>query len=287
MTKDKQGDFFKHSFKSKLRENLALTVYNSGFQKCESSYRWGPAVRDHYLIHLVISGKGTYSVSGHTYFLSRGDMFLATESDLVTYTADDENPWEYCWVGFNGTEARRLLSLTPLSRSNPVMHTDENDIEKMQNALMDIYRCTGTTISDELKMIGMLYMFLSMLSEQSQKEQKFHLSVADSYVESACRFIKFNYSHDIDVSDIAKYVGISRSYLYRLFIKVTGISPAEYLSRFRINQACALIRSSQLTMKEISASVGISDQLYFSRVFKKQKGVPPSEYIHSVNQLKK
>lgn len=284
MTHDSASDFFKHSFKSKSRENLALTVYNSGFQKCESGYRWGPAVRDHYLIHLVVSGKGSYSVSGKTYFLSRGDMFLATESDLVTYTADLESPWEYCWVGFNGTEARRLLSLTPLSRKNPVMHTE--DIDETQQALMNIYRSTGTSPADELKMIGMLYMFLSILSEQTQKDAKFSTSISDSYIESACRFIKYNYSHDIDVPDIAKYVGISRSYLYRLFIKSMSISPTEYLSRFRINQACALIRSSALTIKEIAASVGIPDQLYFSRVFKKYKGVPPSEYTQSINQSK-
>lgn len=119
MNQSSAGDFFKHSFKSKSRENMALTVYNSGFQKCESGYSWGPAVRDHYLIHLVVSGKGSYTVSGNTYLLGEGDLFLATESDLVTYTADDEAPWEYCWVGFNGTEAKRLLSLTPLSKKIP------------------------------------------------------------------------------------------------------------------------------------------------------------------------
>ena len=192
MNQTEQNPSFKHSFKSKSRENLALTVYNSGFQRCESGYSWGPAVRDHYLIHLVVSGKGSYSVSGKTYFLNAGDMFLAAEADLVTYTADSETPWEYCWVGFNGTEARRLLSLTPLNRKNPVIHAQEP--ERMQRALMDIYRSTGTSVADELKMTGMLYLFLSMLAQRGQNSLLPPMSAADSYVESACRFIKYNYS---------------------------------------------------------------------------------------------
>lgn len=125
-----------------------------------------------------------------------------------------------------------------------------------------------------------------MLAAQSPKLNVAPVSVSDGYVENACRFIKYNYSHDIDIPDIAKYVGVSRSYLYKLFMKSLSISPTEYLSRFRINQACTLIRSSSLTLKEISASVGFSDQLYFSRVFKKYKGVPPSEYTNSLNQFK-
>ncbi len=49
---------FKHSFKATLRENMGLSVYNCGYQKCEPLYSWGPAVRDHYLIHYIASGNG-------------------------------------------------------------------------------------------------------------------------------------------------------------------------------------------------------------------------------------
>ena len=50
---------FKHSFKAADRAELPLVVYNSGFQKCAPGYAWGPGVRDHYLIHYVVSGRGT------------------------------------------------------------------------------------------------------------------------------------------------------------------------------------------------------------------------------------
>ena len=112
----------KFSFKATLKENLGLAVYNTGYEICESGYKWGPAVRDHYLLHYVRAGKGAYTYCGKTFHLSAGDMFLVFPSTLVSYTADQQEPWEYCWVGFNGTEARRMVQLTSFSEREPVLH---------------------------------------------------------------------------------------------------------------------------------------------------------------------
>lgn len=98
------------------------------------------------------------------------------------------------------------------------------------------------------------------------------------YIEKALRFIQYNYFHSISVGDIADSVGISRSHLYRLFIEHLSMSPNEYLTRFRIDEACVLLRSQGLSVSEAAFSSGFSDQLYFSRVFKRYKGVPPSKY---------
>ena len=50
---------FKHSFKVVAHAELPLVVYNSGFQKCPPGHGWGPGVRDHYLLHYVVSGRAT------------------------------------------------------------------------------------------------------------------------------------------------------------------------------------------------------------------------------------
>ena len=267
---------FKHSFKDTLRENMSLAVYNTGYEKCRSGYTWGPAIRDHYLIHYVISGKGTLYSNGISYPVERGDLFFIRPSSIVSYSADRDDPWEYCWVGFNGTEADRLVGMTAFSKGPPVAHYTNHD--HLKRLLLNIYNFHGKNPSNEMRMIGFLYLFLSELVSNNEVRVK-QYSSEHSYLEKAMRYIQRNFCEMISVDDIAEFVGISRSHLYRIFMKNTGMSPNEYLSSYRINKACGMLRDSNLKINEIASSVGIQDQLYFSRVFKKHKGISPSRYL--------
>ena len=127
-------------------------------------------------------------------------------------------------------------------------------------------------------MVGYLYLFLAKLIEENSLISP-ETSVAQStYVIDAIKYIQFNYSTDISVDDIANAVGISRSHLYRVFVSNLEQSPIEYLTEYRINEACNLIKNTNLSISQIAVSVGFFDQFYFSRVFKKIKKMPPSKY---------
>ena len=82
----------------------------------------------------------------------------------------------------------------------------------------------------------------------------------------------------------AKAVGVSRSHLYRVFMSNVGQSPIDYLTGYRISEACSLLKNTGLSIAEIAVSVGFFDQFYFSRVFKKVKGVPPSKYLAALEK---
>ena len=101
------------------------------------------------------------------------------------------------------------------------------------------------------------------------------------YVEKAESYIETNYSYPITVEDIAHYVGVSRSHLFRSFQTYMQRSPKEYLTEYRIKQACHLLKETELSVSAIAYSVGFENNLYFSKAFKKQKGVSPSEYRKS------
>ena len=270
-------DSFKYSFRSALRENLSLAVYNTGYQKCDRSYSWGPAARDHYLIHYIASGKGIFYYEGKTYALSQGDMFLIAPSQLAAYTADNTEPWEYYWVGFNGTEAHRLLNMSGFTAASPVLHLYEGGTaEPIQQLLLCIYQSRGNTPSADANMIGYLYLFLGKLIELTGNTHK--TSSIQDYLAQALRFMQYNFAGDIGVEDVASYVGISRSQLYRAFMATFSMSPHEFLQQYRINEACSLLRRGAFSVAEVASSVGYNDALYFSRVFKKRKGMTPTEY---------
>lgn len=271
---------YKQSFKQSQVDNIELSIYNCGLQSCEKGYSWGPGVRDHYLIHYVASGRGTYVVSGVTYHVKSGDVFLAKPSQLITYTADNEDPWEYYWVGFNGSAANKLVLQLPFKNDAPV-HTCKNP-ETIKKSIFNIFLSRGPENFSEALMVGYLYIFIAELMKEndavSGRPQQTSSSI---YVVNAIKFIQFNYSHEITIDDIAKAVGVSRSHLYRVFMSNIGESPIDYLTNYRVNEACHLLQCGQFSIAEIATSVGFFDQFYFSRVFKKSKGVPPSRYLSS------
>ena len=99
-----------------------------------------------------------------------------------------------------------------------------------------------------------------------------------SYVEEALKYIEANYSEAVTIQDLANWLGLERTYLYRLFKSMVGMSPQAYLLDVRIRQACTLLTHSNLTITNIARSVGYEDSLYFSRLFRRKKGQTPSQY---------
>ena len=91
-------------------------------------------------------------------------------------------------------------------------------------------------------------------------------------------YIEENYMHRLTLSSISANVSLSSSYLCRVFKSEVGTSITSYLNNLRIRKAATMIKENRLSLKEISTMVGIDDQLYFSRLFKKCMGISPSEY---------
>ena len=264
----------KYQFRDTLKENAGLSVYNTGYEQCDSGQIWGPALRDHYLIHYVVSGSGTLRCNGQEYAVTAGMLFIIYPSQVASYQADEADPWQYNWVGFNGTDARRLVKMTGLSKDQPVWRSD--DPEATCALLRGIADASDNTAAADAEMVGRLYLFLAHLIQHSRTR-----SVGDThqtYVDNALRYIQYNYASNIGVADIARYVGISRSQLYRAFLQDFGVSPHAYLQTYRINEACSLLRDPAYSVAEVAGSVGFNDPLYFSRVFKSIKGVTPSDY---------
>lgn len=266
---------YKNSYKVKEKELVSLSVYNVGFQKCDPLYQWGPGVRDHYLIHYIISGKGSYQVNGNTYFLTAGDCFLVYPNVEVIYQADSADPWEYAWVGFTGSDAATILHAADFSRTDPCLfHVPYGEDVKRQ--ILHIYDARGNGFEHAVEMTGRLYTMLAIFMHGAKKDTS--QNTANSYVQKGIEYITANYSYPITVEDIAEYVGLSRSHLFRSFESVLGVSPKEYLTDFRIRQSCYLLKNTSLSVTAIANSVGFDNSLYFSKTFHRKKGMPPKEY---------
>ncbi|OQY34384.1 MAG: hypothetical protein B6241_05210 [Spirochaetaceae bacterium 4572_59] len=104
----------------------------------------------------------------------------------------------------------------------------------------------------------------------------------DYYVNSAIDYIKENYSRDISLRDASGSIGITESYLSRLFRTKTSYSFLEYLRYHRLKKALEIMNNQSLRINEVARMTGFRDMSYFSGVFRKFIGVSPSQYLNGL-----
>ena len=261
--------------RSKRHTELHLSQF--GLEECIPGHFFGPAVRNHYLLHYILDGEGIFEVGGNRYRLGKGQGFLICPDVITYYQADAANPWSYCWFGFNGTLAELLLKEAGLTMASPILHYDRDDmIYRYLQLMIESRECRKAR---ETRLTGLLYFMLSVLVEfgpitpPGQKESR-----AEIYVEKVQDFIEVNYAQKITVEDIAHFIGLNRSYLCSLFKQRMNTSIQDYLVRYRINKACEMMGNAELSIGDISRSVGYNDPLLFSKIFKKMKGLSPKHY---------
>ncbi len=266
---------FKVSNKVREKSMMALSVYNVGRQQCTPGYKWGPGIRDHFLIHFVTGGKGTYTVGDKERPISAGDVFIVFPGMEISYQADLDDPWSYEWVGFNGSDARALLNASDFAPDRLVMEKIAYG-DRLHSCLCAVYDSYGSEFYNTVAMTGHLYGLLALLAEKAEYIDPVRDRDAE-IVRRAIAFIDSRYSYTISIEDVAHFVGVSRSTLFRMFIRYLEISPKEYLERYRIRKASALLRTTDLTVGSIATSVGYDNGLYFSKAFRRMTGQSPTE----------
>lgn len=247
-----------------------------GLSRTESLHSFGPALKPHYLIHYILSGKGRFSTGGKEYPLEAGYGFLITPDELAFYQADEKEPWTYVWVGFSGTQAAEYVENIGLSVRQPVFRSDAS--EELYRIVKDMMEHNTFGLSNDLRRNGQLGVFLSVIAEGSRIEKTSEADRANVYVRKAVSFIQSNYYNPIKVTDVAEYVCINRSYLYTLFQNSIGMSPQQFLTTFRITKATELLQLTSIPIESIALSCGYRDPLVFAKAFRQMKQMSPSGY---------
>jgi AraC-like DNA-binding protein len=255
-----------------------LNMYQCGTQECEPGHLFGPAVRDHYLIHYIFSGKGKFCVGDRIYHLQRNQGFLICPDAVTYYQADMKDPWSYSWVGFHGIKAAAYLMNAGLTMETPIF-TCEND-EYIGSCFSQMITAKNLQKGREIRLLGLLYLFLSQLMEQNGKESfsEHPEGRKENYIKKAIEYIGMNYSRRMSIAEIAQYIGLDRSYLGSIFRERLDTSLQDFLINYRIDKACELMMNESLSIGNISRSVGYEDPLLFSKIFRKLKYKSPREF---------
>lgn len=253
---------------NRYRDFADFNIIQYGHENCSPGYSIGNFVRSNYLIHYIHKGKGVYRVGDMEYELGANDAFLIYPDVITYYVADENDPWEYTWVEFSGTGVNKYLSATPFTPTNPVVYNQPAGDEAA-------IRLSETENSNPYTLMGAFYSFLGALATAAPTEN----SMADEYVKAAVSYVHTFYYHtNITVEEISDYVGIDRSYLFRLFKEKTGVSPKKYIMEYKLKHAAKLLKETNLSVGQVALSSGFDDQFYFSTAFRSYYGISPTKY---------
>lgn len=247
-----------------------------GVSECEPCHSFGPAIRPNYILHYILSGKGSYQVGEGKYMLQQGQGFLIEPDTLIFYQADAEEPWTYLWVGFAGMQAEMFLEDIGLGGSQHIFQSKYG--EELRRIVSEMLKHHSGSQTNQYYLQSLLYEFFAVLTREVPMGAVMEENLESIYVKKAVNFIRSNYSRGIGVTEIAEHTGVSRSYLYKIFQENLKVSPKEFLTRLRIMRARELLELTQLTIECVAVSCGYQDVLVFSKAFKQVVGKPPSFY---------
>lgn len=256
-----------------------ITILFSGYSEPSSDHCVTPRVHDYFLVHDVLAGKGSFQCMGKDYSLSAGSLFFIFPNELVSYSADAENPWKYRWIGFRGAQADDLLASLNISAHHPVIAAGKSRRTAAIFARMEKVLKEAAPGCD-LHAGGMFRIMLAEAAKSIGREPAgapAPLSEARRQVEQAIRWLTLQYSQQISIEHMAQTLGYHRTHLSKLFKQQTGLSPMQFLLKIRMEQA-KLLLEEPLSVEQVASSIGFTDPLYFSKQFKKWYGISPTAY---------
>ena len=262
-----------HSLMYKSTSDLSL--YSAGYEECPSGYGYGPKIRSYHLIHFVLYGKGELHINEHIFQLSAGDAFFIPAGKVSYYQASKEDPWCYAWVSFLGINSQMYLYQLMTSTDDVyIVHGLDN--QKYKERIFEIISLQGVSTSRYFQANGILFQIMAMLFDDINFQESNWGK--NSVVDEVKFYLDINYAEKIKLQDVAKSFGIHPNYLTRIFHEKYGISPKQYLISLKLKKARRLLTTTELSVSVISSSLGFDDQLAFSKIFKKEFAVSPSEY---------
>ena len=246
-----------------------LNIDTIGYSKNTKVTKFGPAQRNQYILHFVISGKGYFNGNE----VCEGEGFVITPTLLEHYFPDKDNPWEFIWVISTDDRFKNILKILNYNEKSGIFK------HKATENLKTIVQTLKFKNNQIISSYEALEMFLNILKTFKNADNRFeNKSNKELYLDVAVNYIRNNIALSVNVNTLTDILGISQTYLHRIFKENFGVSTKQYISNYRLNEAKKLLIETELSITQIAASVGFSDVLSFSKFFSEKVGISPQNY---------
>ncbi|MBQ7714522.1 MAG: helix-turn-helix domain-containing protein [Clostridia bacterium] len=270
----------KKEFYNKSDTAAGLAMLRCGWERCEEPFYFSHGNADGYELFCVLEGNGRFEADSRKYSAVKGDLFVFRPGTKVTYSSEDKDfLWTLCWIAFAGYDAEFYLSEAGITANGVYKNADVKGFAAAVNKCLDVCGSEKSPPSQATVNAILLEAFSSL---KPQKAAKVRLRASEQ-AEKALNFIEHNYMRGITARDVTAALNIDRTHFFRIFKAKTGVSPEQYILRFRIGKAKELLASTKYTVTEVASFVGVNDVYYFSKLFKRSEGITPTEYRKAIS----
>lgn len=221
-----------------------------------------------------MEGEGTIELlNGKSYALHENEAFCIPAFYGHRYYANVENPWSILWVHFKGEDVKYY----PLESLKVIQLQSRSGINRM----MSYFDLLLQVLDADYTLGNFIYItqILSLiLAETYCREKNPAVKDQNRHVTSVIRYLYQHIYENLTLSQIAEEFDFSKSYLNLIFQRYTQRAPMDFFIHLKMQEACKLLRSTNLCIYQVGQCLGYQDQYYFSRLFRKVIGVSPKEY---------
>ncbi|KAA6322160.1 HTH-type transcriptional activator Btr [termite gut metagenome] len=260
-----------------------LVVHSMGyFPKAEGHYvDRGHGCNECILIYCT-QGEGWYQLNNRLHKVPANHFFVLPMNIPHRYSASDHDPWTIYWAHFKGNKVRYIENLC----QGPVpIELDQNsridDRITLFDELLNAFNLEITEDVINYVNLGFNYLISSFLYINIFRDVKLRKGLVNKnffFVSLATHYMSENIEKRLTLKDLSSHFGYSESYFNRVFHKEVHFSPMDYFLHLKIERADQLLLHTNLKINQISLKLGFDDPYYFSRLFKKVKGVSPKVY---------
>ena len=270
-------------FKDKSKPLLVGSCGTYRLQTVKKLPTWRPRGRLDYQLLYVVSGKAHFYFDDAERIVTAGHMVLFQPRQEQHYEYFGKDKTEVYWVHFTGSNVKNILRRYDIPLGTPVFYSGTSAIyaylfKEMINELQ-----TCRTGYEELLTMYLQQILILVQRIRLERRPSVNTHIQEE-MEYARRYFNEHYNERINIEEYAESRNMSVSWFQRNFKQIVNCSPMQYLLTIRMNNAASLLELTDYSMAEISTIVGYDNPLYFSRLFKKQNRVSPSEYRKLVSQ---
>lgn len=261
---------------SEAAERLQYFFTCCGHYHCEQGY----SIRRTYIPTLILiviqQGELNLEYKDRRYAAGAGDVVLMDCTSEHFYYAPGYV--EFYWMHIEGVNSFDICRYLTEENGGIVFRAPRNaEVGETMHRMIAAYRNQQFSRDSE-DALSIFHMLCCLMPDMRETRQAL---LQDDTVERLKQYIGNHLEEQLGLSELANEVGLSTSYLIRLFKKKTGMSPHEYVIASRMGHAKFLLKTTELPVKEIGRMVGYESEQGFIAAFVQRIGLAPGKFRHS------